>query len=396
MRPNDRTYLKTHPWLNFVADLKTSPLQMWMNLGAIQSKCDHVANVMLPPAVARELLQVYLAKGVNATTAIEGNTLSEADVLARVQGSAKTLPPSKEYLGREVDNVITACNHIQKLVLLGDVEDSKLSVELIRGFNKTVLDGLKVDDHVQPGEFRKVSVGVGTYRGAPAEDCEYLLARMCEWVNNEIVAPDPAQRIAYGVIRSVLAHLYLAWIHPFGDGNGRTARLVELQILLSVGVPNIASHLLSNHYNQTRAEYYRQLEYASKSGGKIVKFLEYAIQGLFDGLNETIQRVRQYQVEVTWRDYVYQQFNDQKGPVAERRRRLALDLWWEESKEIQISHIPTLTPELAKLYATRTTKTVNRDVSELEEMGLIVKAGNRKIAINIPKLMSFLPGRKVP
>lgn len=56
----------------------------------------------------------------------------------------------------------------------------------------------------------------------------------------------------YAIFKAVVAHLYLAWIHPVGDGNGRTARLVEFQILLSSGVPSPAAHLLSNHYNQTR------------------------------------------------------------------------------------------------------------------------------------------------
>jgi hypothetical protein len=71
----------------------------------------------------------------------------------------------------------------------------------------------------------------------------------------------------YAILKAMVAHLYLAWTHPFGDGNGRTARLIEFHILLSAGVPSPAAHLFSNHYNQTRAEYYRQLDRASKSGG---------------------------------------------------------------------------------------------------------------------------------
>ncbi|MBW2661693.1 MAG: Fic family protein, partial [Deltaproteobacteria bacterium] len=37
-------------------------------------------------------------------------------------------------------------------------------------------------------------------------------------------------------------------MHPFGDGNGRTARLLEFEALLSSGVPAPSSQLLSNHY----------------------------------------------------------------------------------------------------------------------------------------------------
>lgn len=78
-----------------------------MLLGEARSKCDHIRWVPLKPDVAKKLHEVYLAKGAQATTAIEGNTLSENEVLERVRGELQ-LPPSKEYLGREVDNVIAA------------------------------------------------------------------------------------------------------------------------------------------------------------------------------------------------------------------------------------------------------------------------------------------------
>ncbi|MBI4725858.1 hypothetical protein HY768_01300 [candidate division TA06 bacterium] len=49
---------------------------------------------------------IYLAKGVAATTAIEGNSLSEEQVLQHMEGTLK-LPPSKKYLAQEVDNIIS-------------------------------------------------------------------------------------------------------------------------------------------------------------------------------------------------------------------------------------------------------------------------------------------------
>ncbi len=61
--------------------------------------------------------------------------------------------------------------------------------------------------------------------------------------------------IATGVLKAIVAHLYIAWIHPFGDGNGRTARMVEFKICLSSGIAVPAGHLLSNHYNETREAY---------------------------------------------------------------------------------------------------------------------------------------------
>lgn len=59
-------------------------------------------------------------------------------------------------------------------------------------------------------------------------------------------APGSQNRVAFGIIRAILAHLYLAWIHPFGDGNGRTARSMELHLLMDSGVPSAAAQLLNS------------------------------------------------------------------------------------------------------------------------------------------------------
>jgi hypothetical protein len=82
-----------------------------MLLGEARSKCEHIANVPLRPATAEQLHLLYLAKGALATTAIEGNTLSEDEVVRHLQGKLQ-LPPSKEYLAKEIDNIVAACNRI--------------------------------------------------------------------------------------------------------------------------------------------------------------------------------------------------------------------------------------------------------------------------------------------
>ena len=96
------------------------------------------------------------------------------------------------------------------------------------------------------------------------------------------------QNIDEAVIEAIVVHIYIAWIHPFEDGNGRTARLLEFYLLLRAGVPNIASHILSNHYNDTRAEYYRQLNYASETGD-LKEFIQYVLLRFRDGLEKVIQ-----------------------------------------------------------------------------------------------------------
>lgn len=364
-----RTYEKTHPWLTFSVDFSRAPSRLWITLGECQSKCEHIAGVPLRPDTANKLYQLYLAKGVLATTAIEGNTLSEEEVLRHLQGTLK-LPPSREYLAQEIDNIVTGCN-----LILSDIKTGRvpaLTSGMVKRLNQIVLDKLKLDEEVMPGEIRGHAVGVGRYQAPPALDCEYLLDRLCEWLNSEAFNPQPETVIAYAILKAVLAHLYLAWIHPFGDGNGRTARLVEFQILIASGVPAPAAHLLSNHYNQTRTEYYRQLDQASRSGGNALPFVLYATQGLLDGLRSQLQDIRDQHLDVAWRNYVHEAFSDKKSPSDARRRHLVLDLS-QSARPLPFSELSQVSPRIAAAYARKTAKTLSRDVKALIQMGLLAQ-----------------------
>ncbi len=387
-----RTFERTHPWISFRCDLGKAGAELWLALGEASSKCEHICRVPLRPATAQALHQLYLAKGAAATTAIEGNTLSEADVLKAVEGKL-SVPPSKRYLKQEVENIIAACNALGKQVAEGT--QPVLTRELVCGYNQQVLHLLPPEANEVPGQIRTHSVVVGNvYRGAPAEDCEYLLDRLCEWLNGPDFAPPEGREVVYAILKAVVAHLYLAWIHPFGNGNGRTARLLEFHILLSAGVPSPAAHLLSNHYNQTRAEYYRQLDHASKSGGDIVPFIGYAVRGFVDGLREQLEKIWTQQWDVVWENYVHDLFRAKNSPTDTRQRHIALDLGGKDDWA-EVGTIAELTPRLAKAYAGKTSKTVQRDLNALVEMGLIIRDG-RRVRARREVILAFLPLRKKP
>ena len=363
---------KTHPWITFQLDLNRVPYTLWMMLGEAQSKCEHLAGEPLQPDLDHDLHSLYLAKGVHATTAIEGNTLTEKQVQQRIQGKLE-LPPSQEYMGKEIDNILKACSGI--LVKLMREGATDLSVEEIEIFNTMALEGLELEEDLIPGKFRKIMVGVTRYRAVPPQHINALLEKLCIWLNDDKFK-QPKNKIALGIFRAVLAHLYIAWIHPFGDGNGRTARLMEFKILLSHGVPSAAAHLLSNHYNQTRTEYYRQLDMASKTKGDVIPFITYAVQGFLDGLKEQLALVQKQQLNIIWRDYLYSKFKNKSGTADERRKKLALDIS-EANEPVALRDIPLLTPRLANMYANLKYRTVVRDVFELLRMGLLVRESNR-------------------
>ena len=383
-----RTYKKTHPWLTFQIDLRFIEYETWIALGEAQSKCEHISGVPLRPDVAQQLHMVYLAKGVLATTAIEGNTLTESEVIKHLEGKLE-LPPSKKYLSKEIDNIIVACDKIATDILIRD--KAEISVEKIKNYNKSILDGLSLNESIVPGQVRTYSVGVGRYRAAPAEDCEYLLQELCSWLN-EFQIPEN-NRITFGILKAIIAHIYFVWIHPFGDGNGRTARLIEFQILLEAGIPTPAAHLLSNFYNQTRTEYYRQLDKTTKMEGNISDFIIYASTGFVDQLKEQVDIIRLQQWDIVWRNYVHEMFKDQTTDAAVRQRHLALDLSFTTDESIYISKIPEISTRMAAAYAKKTRKTMVRDVNKLISMGLVERTKDG-VRAKREVILAFLPARK--
>jgi Fic family protein len=382
-----RTYEETHPWLRFSLEPDAFPRDLWMLLGEARSKCEHLAGVPLKPATADRLHRIYLAKGVLATTAIEGNTLSMDEVEKYLDGNLH-LPPSQEYLKTEIENIVQACNMVVKHGLSGN--GMPLSVEVFQSFNKMVLHSLKVAEEVSPGQFRKHEVGVARYRGAPWQDCPFLLQKLVEWLDALEREHGKELGLASAILRAAVAHLYFAWIHPFGDGNGRTARLIEFTILIAGGVPVPAAHLLSDHYNRTRAQYYQELDRASRAGGNIVPFVCYAIQGFVDGLREQIDHVRRQQLEVAWTNYIHEVLGG-GSESAQRRRKLIFALTGKGG-QVRTRDAMGLTPDLAILYAHKTTKTLARDLNALKKLDLIVHDGPR-VEANTSLLAAFLPRR---
>ncbi|WP_454812867.1 Fic family protein [Labrys neptuniae] len=381
-----RQYEGSHPWLTFSLELRRLDSSTWVKLGEAQSKCEHLAGAALSPRDAREIHRIYLAKGALATTAIEGNTLSEKEALDRLDGKLK-LPTSKEYLGVELDNVIAAANNLLRRL---EEDSSTISVEEICDFNRQVLAGLSVEEGVIPGEIRRHNVTVGAYRGAPAEDVKFLLDRLTEILNE--FSPPPGQEIVYSIIKAIFTHLYVAWIHPFGDGNGRTARLLEVKILLQSGVPSSASHLLSNHYNETRSEYYRQLDYASKSGGDIYPFINYAIQGFVDQIRQQIEFVRTKLHEAAWRSFIHDTFSDASKPGDLRKRDLLIEIARAPDPVMPQLNRDT-PPGISRLYYKKAPRTMTRDFNSLEEGKYIVK-GPGGYNANGGLIHPLLPRRK--
>jgi len=362
-------------------------------LGQCYAYIDFILNIPIRPDYHQKMLEVSLNKGALATTAIEGNTLTEEELAQILKG--KDLAPSKKYQQQEVENILEAFN-----VILNELIRKKspeiVSPELIRRFNKMVGKDMGEAFNGSPGQFRRRNVTVGAYRPPSFEMVGDLVKKLCDWLLKEFYY-EHNQDFNDAVIQAIVTHVYIAWIHPFLDGNGRTARLLEFYLLMRAGVPNIASHILSNHYNTTRTVYYQQLQHASETGN-LSAFIEYALEGFRDGLEKILNIIHKDQTEITWKNFVYDEVEkiQDEGKNSKTLRRIRqLAYYIPAVRFCSVAEIRFLNPKITEEYGKLNEITLRRDLELLVEKKLLV-ADKSKYSANYRLLQNFLPETSVP
>lgn len=371
--------------------------RIWFLCGQIQALIQQLQQTPIPPSQMNGLRNLYIAKGVHGTTAIEGNTLSEEEV-GNIIAFDHTMPPSLEYQEREVRNIVTALETVGSQVLQGNVNE--FSPKLLNGYHRLLLENLDgvVEEGVLIGSLRTHSVTVATYRGAPAEDCEDLVEKYCRWLNGNPELPDGKHDydLASQIVKALVAHVYFAWIHPYGDGNGRMARLIEFEILLRAGVPDIAAHLLSNFYYKTLERYRSELqashgEYLDggyRDDGDLVAFIEYALEGYRDELKQQCLEIHNHQIGVIWHDYIHSMFPRKLKGIEERQKRLALELTDPQFQAgLTFREVSEATRAIELTY-TGKDRTLRRDLDKLLDMKLLMLT-NDKYRPNIEIMFTF-------
>jgi Fic family protein len=361
-----------------------------VRIGQCVSLLKAINNTPIMPEYYSELMHVALTKGAQSTTAIEGNTLTDEDINKLREG--QELPPSIEYQGKEVLNILSAFDAILRETIYENKEQL-ITPELLLRFHKMV--GKDLGEHFAaiPGKFRENDVMVGTYRCPDYRDIPVLVEKYCAFLREVFRYEDGKQKFSDLFIEAIVAHVYLEWIHPFGDGNGRTGRLLEFYVLSRGGNPDITLHILSNYYNLTRPEYYRQLENAFKKR-ELSEFIAYALVGFRDGLQQILEKIQSSQLAITWQRYVYDKFDnvDQgQREVFKRKRTFALEI--PVDTKFTKEEIPNLNIALARLYSNISEKTLERDLHELIELEIITAQDDKYFA-NISALNKMIAKRK--
>ena len=233
-----------------------------------------------PPQVFMQLKQVFHLLESLASARIEGNHTTLADY---VESKVAPLATPTDTL-RELDNIESAMRQVEDTVAPGE----PLTEHLLRGLHATTVQGLQREGDRTPGCYRSGPVQIAAANHLPPDalDVPRYMAELVAFVNQ----PDPPK---YDLMKVALAHHRFAWVHPFGNGNGRVVRLLTHALLIKYGFQVTAAGRLLNPaavFCADRNRYYAMLSQAdSGQEAELEAWCAYVLAGIRDELQKVNQ-----------------------------------------------------------------------------------------------------------
>lgn len=324
-----------------------------------------IRDVPLPPTVQERLDRLNIIRAVRGTTGIEGAELTEEEVSQILAGpdGAPILPASRAREEQEARNAEAVMRYVTD-VTAGDAA-RPLTEATICEFHRLTTANIDYP-HNEPGLYRSHAVSVGDYVPPREGDAvRRLMAEFVHWLNTPPVSRWPA------VVRAVAAHFYFVSIHPFGDGNGRTARAIESYLLYQSRVNVLGFYSLANFYYRNRADYIDLLNRA-RAEGDLMPFIRFAVEGLVEELDTVRREVIEAVTRIFFRDNYRAVLGAAGGLSNAVRERLLLFMDYLDAPLAEADLIDRSSP-LAGVWAGVSTRTRARDLVRLEELGLIVR-----------------------
>ena len=259
------------------------------NLTLIASAREVIEQAHLVPKWEASLRRQAKLHNTHSSTAIEGNklTLKQVEALADGKDVIATDKDKKEAL-----NYLGALDAVPSFS-----EKGRIKVEDLLNIHRMVSKGV-LPDNKHSGVFRNRQVFVGRrvfdgtgfkeeveYMPPKAEDVPGLVKDFIDWLNLD------KTREINPVLLAGIAHYEIARIHPFIDGNGRTARLFAALIIYLSGFDHRRFFALDDFYDRDRQAYYAALKTAQENNDDIGKWLEYFTTGVAYSVNEVKEAV---------------------------------------------------------------------------------------------------------
>jgi len=225
----------------------------------------------------RSLRQTAKLLTTHFSTQIEGNQLTQAQVAEVVDG---TRFPGRERDEIEVRNYYKALEEVERL----SGRNRPITEKTVMKIHGLAFHGKTAPTPYRDGQnvIRDGSSGGIVYMPPEASDVPGLMAELIAWINDCLLTEELPSPIVAG-----LAHYQIATIHPYFDGNGRTARLLTTLILHKSGYGLKGIYSLEEHYARNLSAYYEALAvggshnyYMGRAEADVTSFLGYFCNGM--------------------------------------------------------------------------------------------------------------------
>ena len=290
-------------------------------LTKISAARETILNSPLIPKWNVTLRQEAIIHSAHSSTSIEGNRLSLKQVSELARGREITAARRDK---QEVLNYLDVLKNIKNLI-----KDNFITEKDILNIHRMVTKNT-LDNPTDSGFYRNRYVVVanrftGEIFFRPPQNLEVpgLVKNLFEWINSEESKElDP-------VIEAGVVHYELVRIHPFVDGNGRTARVLAALILYLRGFDTNQFFCLDDYYDSNRPAYYKALQSIKPDTLDLTSWLEYFTEGVnisTEAVKERIVRLsskrlrkaKGKQITLTERQMRIIEFINQNGKISNR------------------------------------------------------------------------------
>lgn len=342
--------------------------ESFLNEKQLRIKALNAGNQLpILPQYADKLEKDVIMKSIHGTAGIEGNPLSEEEVkeILKKSDTDKLLKDSE----REINNLQIAYYLLKKLG--AETDKFLLNDYSIKNIHAIITYGLENIDNKR-GKYRSQEVIVGDkahggiYKPPKiGKDIEKLMSSFFEWINSEeVLSLDP-------IYRAALTHYHIGKIHPFGDGNGRTARLLEAMVLRTTGY-KYAPEMMSNYYYRNIDEYFILFRSTIRDKNQdLTPFIEFMLNGMIWSLEHIQKKIATGIRIMTLKNHFHDIRN--KKNITQRQYDLLTALLSLDVENFSFTPINLINDApFAPLYRNVQGRAALRDIIKLTEMGYII------------------------
>lgn len=329
--------------MSFQPQFTVSPrlLHELETIAALRAKVEAAAiQVAWTPQLQKDSRQ----RGAHASTAIEGNPLTLAEVRAVEAGAP--LPARTERSRREVLNYFAGLRWVEKRAR----QTRAITHDDIFRLHRLLAEDVMAQG--EAGRYRSISVRVGQHVPPAPELLSGLMRELLAWWNGPSREWSP-------VLTSAILHYQFEDMHPFADGNGRTGRMLALWEFYRRGFDPHHVFSVDEFFWEDRARYYSNLAAVPGAGGDLTAWLEYTTEGLRVTLERVWLRVQEFAAKASHKKTVLRPKQEQVLHLSRERHGLAPRELWEALGVTKqgAAHIlaPLVKAKLVKRIGTRKT-----------------------------------------